>query len=147
MSIISFLINSISKKQRGERVEINSPCRYSVYRATDPKETFDNLKDATVVDISTRGLQLVTAPAFPQDVEETIKSDHCIYIEIFSEESGTTVRMQGEIRWIRTVRDIQKPYSQVGVMITSVIDDSKAELVDSLFTESDKDDTPENIAD
>jgi hypothetical protein len=133
MSFINFLMSSLKKSERQERIEINSPCRFRLYRTEDFQDSFEELTDGTAIDISVHGLCIAVSPCYSEDYEKKIRQGHHMYLEIPAEDSDATVRMHGEIRWVRSVRDVQKPYTQMGVRVTSVKDDSKTEMLDALL--------------
>ncbi|EKD28454.1 MAG: hypothetical protein ACD_79C00295G0002 [uncultured bacterium] len=135
MSFISFLVDQVFKKIRRKREPVKIPCKSCIYKESEKPENFNNLNDSIAIDISSKGLGMIQAPPFDEEFQKKIKSTkYKIYIEIFSEETQTLVKLNGEIRWIRNVIDVKKPYSEFGVLLESVNDDSKLEIFDTLFT-------------
>lgn len=134
MSLLSYILNLYKQQNRDHRVDIRLNCKYEVYPKNAKPETFNNLIEGTVVNISSHGLGLVSAPPF-SDIEKKALEENkdSIYIEAFSPEAGTNVKMIGEIRWIKNVLDVSSPYSELGVKLIQIKDDTREELLDNLF--------------
>ena len=138
MGFISYLINAFFSTYRNERVDVKVSCKYFIFTPAQAGEnSFSPLKEGVLINVSTKGYGLITYPPFEKEyIEEVKKNKYGIYIEFISPETGTQINLKGEIRWLKNVDDIHKPYTEMGIVLTEVKDDSKSKIVDSLFGES-----------
>lgn len=137
MPILRYLIDAFYKRIRAERVEVKFPCKYEIFHSKENKDSYTNLKEGIIINLSNHGFGLITAPPFDDEFKKRLrKKEYSIYIEAFSPENDTNLKILGEVRWARSVKDISKPYSEIGILLKSVKDDSKIEILDSLFDSS-----------
>ena len=135
-SFVSYIFRTFFKAKRGERTEIKVPCRYVIDSKTDPitEKNPASLSEGVMINYSTKGLGVITAPAFDEEKSLFInKEQPGIYVEFMAPETGAKVKIQGQIRWEKNVADVARPYSEMGIMVTYVQDDSKTELFNTLF--------------
>ena len=145
MSFLSFLFNNFLKKDRtNDRAELQVPCKFLIYPANEePKDKSTAMKTGAVINMSPGGLGIITIPPFEKEYSETIeKGHHHIFIEAHSLQSNTHQKMRGEIRWVKAVTDVLEPYSEMGISIVAVEDETQSQFLDSLFERSKEGKTP-----
>lgn len=130
MSFITYLLKLFRLKGREERLEeIMVSCRFRL-----PKGNPD-FKEGTIVSLSNKGMGLVTAPPLPDKmISEIKKNPLSIYVEYSALNTGVTEKVNGEIRWIKNVTDVQKPFTEIGIHLTGVEESTKSDVLDSLFS-------------
>jgi hypothetical protein len=140
MSFFSFLFSSFRKKDRTTtRMELEVPCKFIVYAPhEEPKDKLMAIaktgKAGFVINSGSTGLGIVTIPPFTKEYSETIEKEHCIiFIEAHSLQSNTHQKMCGQIRWVKTITNVKDPYSEIGILIKSVEDETQSQFLDSIF--------------
>jgi hypothetical protein len=141
MSFLSFLFSSFRKKDRTTtRVELQVPCKFIIYASNEePQDKSIAIaktgKSGSVINSGSTGLGIVTVPPFSKEYSETIEKEHYhIFIEAHSVNSNTHQKMCGQIRWVKTISNLKDPYSEIGILIKSVEDETQSQFLDSIFS-------------
>jgi len=136
MSFISYIIKNFYKIIRKERIESKIPCKFYIYDHKKDKSTVDvtKLKDGVIINYDTKGYGIITSPAYEKSfINKLKKNKNNIYIEFNSTETNTVNKLQGLIRWGKTINNVKQPYSELGILLTTVEDESKSDILNSLF--------------
>jgi len=140
MSFFSFLFNSFCKKDRSTfRAELQVPCKFIIYPANEEPQDKSTtglqelMKAGAVINKSSAGLGIITSPPFDKSYSEKVEKDHHIFIEAHSLQSNTHQKMRGKICWIKTILDVKEPYSEIGISILLVEDETQTQFLDALF--------------
>ena len=137
MSFLNYLIKYFTAKTlREERENTKCPCKYFIYRDTNKNNQNNPLNNALIVNISSRGFGMIISPPFENTFQSRFKKDkYKIHIEIYVAEIKSNLIMNGEIRWIRSIKNIKKPYSEMGIKLTTAEDDSRKAILNLVIPE------------
>ena len=140
-SFVSYIFKTFFKTKRSDRFEIKVPCHFLI----TPKNPSLNvvtpfkLRDGVLINYSTKGLGIITTPAIPEiNFKNIVPRNSEIYVEFEAPDMGTKVKLQGQVRWIKNHKNFSKPYSEMGMLVLYVQDDSKTELFSKLFNSQEK---------
>lgn len=135
-SFVSYIFKTFFKTKRSERFEIKVPCRFLI----TPKNPSLNvvtpfkLREGVLINYSNKGLGIITSPSIPEkNFKNIVPRNSEIYVEFVAPDLGTKVKLQGQVRWIKNHKNITKPYTEMGMLISYVQDDSKTEIFSQLF--------------
>jgi len=136
MTFLHFLIQNLLKKNiPRKRYEINCNCRYHLFSSLNAnKEFFEPLQKGSIINLGPQGALILTPKVISDSYRTILVQNHYrIYLEF---KMPFTMEMQkwiGEIRWVNSVKDIQKPYSKLGVSFLEVEENSKSNILNNLF--------------
>jgi hypothetical protein len=132
LSFFSYLLKLLHIKEREERLEeIMVRCRYR-FTGTEPNSDF---REGTIVSLSNKGIGVVTAPPLPDEMIVQVKKKPIpVYVEYASLNTGVQEKVSGEIRWIKNIVNVEKPFSEMGIHLTGVEESTKADVLDCLFS-------------
>jgi len=136
MSFFSYIIKIFYRIIRKERFDAKTPCKFYIYENKDDDSTLDvsKLKEGVIINFDSKGYGIITSPAYEESfIKNLQKNKNKIYIEFNSTETNTKNRLHGLIRWGKNVSSVNKPYSELGILLTQVEDDSKTDILNFLF--------------
>jgi len=151
MSFFKFLKKTFSGvDERIPRMDSNIRCGFKIFpqgKDLTPDDIID-LQRGTIINVTSRGVGLLTSPLLSLEEMETYrKSSHNIYLDFVNPETDQAEKLIGDIRWMKSVQDVQTPYTEIGIAIITMEDTQRNIVLSQLFddapTPPDKEDTGE----
>lgn len=141
MSFFGFILQKLKKEDRTDREDVSVPCKFVLFKKGEAIPTSASLfQTAAIINTSPSGLGMVVAPALTEEQKIAwTHDDQLIYIECESEDNNAIQKITGQVRWVKTITDVETPFSELGITLVSIDDNTTNDILNSILTDSEID--------